>query len=126
MRICSQHSSGRKEAKVAMKGFMPTAAMPAAQDTMFCSEMPNCTKRSGQSSANFDRPLEYCRSAVPATTGSPCSTSSSSASERALRPGVWVFSARYCQEFADKGPVFIQITLLLISSMASCASCGSR
>ncbi|KAG1372279.1 hypothetical protein G6F60_015610 [Rhizopus arrhizus] len=43
MRICSQHSSPRNEAKVATNVIMPVVARPAAADTMFCSEMPNCT-----------------------------------------------------------------------------------
>ncbi len=43
MRICSQHSRPRNEAKVATNGMAPVVARPAAADTMFCSEMPNCT-----------------------------------------------------------------------------------
>ena len=41
MRICSQQSRPRKEAKVATNGVSPQVAMPAATETMFCSEMPN-------------------------------------------------------------------------------------
>ena len=41
MRICSQVSRPRKDANVATKGTTPVVAMPAATETMFCSEMPN-------------------------------------------------------------------------------------
>src|SRR3569833_1503756 len=71
----------QKPAKVVTTGSRPTAAMPPAAAIMFCSAMPNCTKRAG-----WDLRI-WCTRVPPAmSASSTTSLGNSSASDDSVLP----------------------------------------
>src|SRR3569833_4266451 len=98
----------QKTAKVVTTGSRPTAAMPPAAAIMFCSAMPNCTKRSGWDLRKCCTPVPPAMSASSTTTFLNSSASDDSDLPKASRresPLEAIRAGLDIQEFLDRGGV---------------------
>ena len=82
MRICSQQSRPGRRRRWRRTASGPQSAIPAADRHHVLLGDAELDVAVGMSCANRLRPLEYCRSAEPATTGWPSATSPIKASDR--------------------------------------------